>query len=50
MQRELVEGEAGLRNRSLVNVSQIFTVDKANLADRIGTLSPSRWLVLQLYG
>lgn len=38
----LDEGEAGLPKPSVVNVSQVFTVDKADLADKIGTLSPSR--------
>ena len=38
----LEDGEAHLPRRSVVNVSQVFTVDKADLADRIGTLSPTR--------
>lgn len=38
----LDEGEASLPKRSVVNVSQIFTVDKADLAEKIGTVSPSR--------
>jgi mRNA interferase MazF len=35
-------GEAGLPKQSVVNVSQIFTVDRASLGDRIGTLSARR--------
>jgi len=38
----LDEGEAGLPKQSVVNVSQIFTVDKADLVEKIGMLSPSR--------
>lgn len=38
----LDEGEADLSKRSVVNVSQLFTVDKADLTDRIGSLSPIR--------
>jgi mRNA interferase MazF len=38
----LLEGEGNLPKRSVVNVSQIFTVDKSDLAERIGTLSPQR--------
>lgn len=38
----LARGEANLPKRSVVNVSQIFTVDKATLVERIGTLSPQR--------
>lgn len=34
--------EANLPKRSVVNVSQIFTVDKRDLVERIGTLSPGR--------
>ncbi|MDY6878605.1 MAG: type II toxin-antitoxin system PemK/MazF family toxin, partial [Chloroflexota bacterium] len=34
------KGEANLPKRSLVNVSQIFTVDKADVVEKIGTLSP----------
>jgi mRNA interferase MazF len=36
----LDEGEAGLPERSVVNVSQLFTVDKGDLLDKVGTLSP----------
>jgi len=50
----LEKGEANLPKQSVVNVSQIFTVDKNQLGDYIGTLSPRRvrqilagiWLVL----
>lgn len=38
----LRKGEANLPKRSVVNVSQIFTVDKADLVERIGTLSSKR--------
>ena len=38
----LATGEAGLAKRSVVNVSQIFTVDKSQLGDRIGALSGRR--------
>ena len=35
-------GEANLDRQSVVNVSQIFTVDKALLTEKIGTLSKER--------
>ena len=38
----LDEGEANLPKRSVVNISQIFTVDKADLVEKIGTLSAER--------
>src|SRR5262249_10206579 len=38
----LEEGEAGLAERSVINISQLFTVDKEELLDKIGTLSPER--------
>lgn len=38
----LDEGEADLPKRSVVNVTQIFTVDKGDLVDKLGALSPSR--------
>lgn len=38
----LDSGEADLSEQSVVNVSQIFTVDKALLTDRIGKLSRAR--------
>lgn len=36
----LNKGEANLRKASVVNVSQILTVGKADLVESIGTLSP----------
>ncbi len=38
----LQPGEANLPKQSVVNVSQIFTVDKRQLEDRIGSLSATR--------
>ncbi len=38
----LKKGEAGLTKRSVVNISQIYTVDKNDLVKRIGTLSSRR--------
>ncbi len=38
----LRKGEAGLPKRSVINISQVFTVDKADLVKRIGALSPKR--------
>jgi mRNA interferase MazF len=38
----LERGEANLPRQSVVNVSQIFTVDKMELVEKIGTLSPGR--------
>jgi mRNA interferase MazF len=38
----LEEGEANLSEQSVVNVSQVFTVDKAMLVDKIGRLSTQR--------
>ena len=38
----LAKGEANLTKQSVVNVSQIFTVDKGDLAERIGRLSRQR--------
>lgn len=35
----LKKGEAGLSKASVVNVSQILTIDKAELVERIGKLS-----------
>ena len=35
-------GEANLPRKSVVNASQIFTVDKRDLVEKIGTLSPDR--------
>lgn len=38
----LDKGEANLPKQSVVNVSQIFTVDKSQLLEPIGTLPPKR--------
>jgi len=38
----LEEREANLPEQSVVNVSQIFTVDKRDLGEKIGTLSRRR--------
>ncbi len=38
----LASGEAGLPKRSVVNVSQLFTVDRRELEEYIGTLSARR--------
>ena len=38
----LDKGEAGLPKRSVVNVSQVFTVDKTDLQGKIGALSSRR--------
>jgi mRNA interferase MazF len=38
----LERGEAGLSRESVVNVSRLYTVDKAELVERIGTLSRAR--------
>ncbi|MGE5530154.1 MAG: type II toxin-antitoxin system PemK/MazF family toxin [Patescibacteria group bacterium] len=38
----LEPGEAGLPKQSVVNVTQIFTVDKRDLREKIGSLSPQR--------
>lgn len=38
----LDEDEADLPKRSVVNVSQLFTVDKADLAEKIGALNAAR--------
>lgn len=38
----LEKGEANLRKSSVVNVSQVFTVDKSQLEEYIGTLSARR--------
>jgi mRNA interferase MazF len=35
-------GEADLPDQSVVNVSQVFTVDKSQLQEKIGTLSVDR--------
>src|SRR5215472_12234000 len=38
----LARGEANLPRRSVVNVSQVFTVDKSDLIKKIGTLPHKR--------
>ncbi len=38
----LEKDEANLPKQSVVNVSQLFTVDKSDLVERIGTLSRKR--------
>ncbi len=38
----LEAGEGNLPKRSVVNISQISTVDKDELVEKIGTLSPDR--------
>ena len=38
----LEKGEANLSKRSVVNVTQIFTVDKGDLVEKIGSLSRER--------
>ena len=38
----LSKGEANLPKSSVVNVSQIFTVDRSKLIEKIGTLSSER--------
>ena len=39
---QLFAGEANLPKHSVVNVSQMFTVDKSDLIEKIGALSSSR--------
>lgn len=38
----LEKGEANLPKRSVVNITQIFTVDKKDLLEKIGAISPAR--------
>ena len=38
----LEDGEANLSKPSVVNISQIFTVDRMDLVEKIGTLSSER--------
>ena len=38
----LHKGEANLPKPSVVNVSQVFTVDRSSLTEKIGSLSPER--------
>jgi mRNA interferase MazF len=38
----LHQGEANLPKDSVVNISQLYTIDKGRLLEKIGTLSPQR--------
>jgi mRNA interferase MazF len=38
----LKKGEANLPKKSVVNISQIFTVNKSDLNEKIGSLSPDK--------
>lgn len=38
----LKKGEANLKKDSVVNITQVVTVDKTDLLEKIGTLSPAR--------
>jgi mRNA interferase MazF len=38
----LQKGEGGLKKASVINISQILTIDKADLAEKIGRLSQAR--------
>ena len=38
----LRKGEAKLPKASVVNVTQLFTVDRSDLREKVGTLSPGR--------
>lgn len=38
----LEKGEAGLPKQSVVNITQVFTVDKRDLTEKIGALSRKR--------
>ena len=38
----LKKGEANLPKKSVVNISQLFTVNKSDLREKIGTLSKNR--------
>lgn len=38
----LAKGEANLPRQSVVNISQIFTVNKSDLSEKIGALSSNR--------
>ena len=40
----LHKGEAGLARPSVVNVTQLLTIDKSRLSDRAGTLSSTNML------
>ena len=44
----LKKGEANLPEKSIVNISQLFIVNKSDLSEKIGTLSKDRFFqVLQ---
>jgi mRNA interferase MazF len=38
----LRKGEANLEKRSVINISQVVTIDRSRLRDKIGTLSEQR--------
>ena len=38
----LRKGEAGLKRDSVVNISQMLTINKTDLVEKIGSLSPAR--------
>lgn len=38
----LSRGEAGLPRESVVNISQVRTIDRSNLGDLIGVLRPAK--------
>ncbi len=38
----LFPGESNLTKQSVINISQVYTVDKKDLSEKIGTLSPQR--------
>jgi len=38
----LRKGEANIPKKSVINITQIFTVNKSDLVEKIGTLSPKR--------
>lgn len=40
---QLNKGEAGLPKKSVVKISQIFTVNKSDLSEKIGSLTSSRF-------
>jgi mRNA interferase MazF len=43
----LRRGEANLRRASVINVTQVRTIDRRRLTERIGSLSPTRLRELQ---
>ncbi len=38
----LQKGEGNIKKDSVVNISQIITIDKSDLVEKIGSISPSR--------